>query len=60
MSRHAAFKQADLTRALRAAMAAGLKPSGYRINPATGEIEVQFGNDNPTSGNSFDTIMGAR
>ena len=57
MSRRAAFKQADLTRALRAAKAAGLKPSGYRINPVTGEIEVQLGNDNPASGNSFDALM---
>lgn len=61
MARAAAFKQADLTRALRAATAAGLKPSGYRINPVTGEIEVQLGNDNAaTAGNSFDRLMGPR
>jgi hypothetical protein len=41
VSRAARFKQADATRALRAAVAAGLKPSGYRIDPA-GAIVVMF------------------
>lgn len=58
MSRRATFKQADLTRALRAATAAGLKPSGYRINPMTGEIEVQLGANDSGPSNSFDAIMG--
>lgn len=40
-TRRATFKQADLTRALRGAVAAGLKPSGYRIDPA-GSIVVMF------------------
>ena len=44
--RAARFKQADATRALRAAVAAGLKPSGYRIDP-TGTIVVMFGEGTP-------------
>jgi len=60
VSRRATFKQADLTRALRAATAAGLKPSGYRINPATGEIEVQLGRGGNGRDNSFDALLGAR
>lgn len=39
MTRAAAFKQADLTRALRAATAAGLKVASYKIDPA-GEVVV--------------------
>ena len=58
MTRRAAFKQSDLTRALRGAKAAGLEPQGCKINPATGEIEMQFGKD-AASRNSFDQLMGA-
>lgn len=57
MARPSAFKQADVTKALKGAVAAGMKPRGYRINPVTGEIEVQLGNDNAAIGNSFDTLM---
>lgn len=60
MARRASFKQADLTRALRAATAAGMKPSGYRINPVTGEIEVQLGANDTVMSNSFDAIRGRR
>ena len=56
MSRRAAFKQADATRALRAAVAAGLKPSGFRVDPATGAIEVQFGKEAGT-GNVLDGMF---
>ncbi|WP_373487274.1 hypothetical protein [Blastomonas sp.] len=59
MTRRAAFKQADLTRALRGAQAAGLEPRGCKINPTTGEIEMQFGMDTG-SRNSFDQLMGAK
>ena len=59
MSRASTFKQADLTRALRGARAAGCEPRGCRINPTTGEIEMQFGNDNVGGGNSFDRLFGA-
>lgn len=41
MQRRAAFRQADATRALRAAIAAGLKPSGCTIAP-DGSIKVDF------------------
>jgi hypothetical protein len=34
------FKQHDLTRALRAARAAGLEVAGYEIDPATGKITI--------------------
>ncbi|OQW45371.1 MAG: hypothetical protein A4S16_13535 [Proteobacteria bacterium SG_bin6] len=46
MSRAARFKQGDATRALRAAVAAGLKPSGCRIEP-TGAIVVLFADGAP-------------
>lgn len=41
--RNGGFKQADVTRALRGAMAAGLSPSAYRID-WDGGIIVMFGN----------------
>lgn len=58
-SRAARFKQADLTRALRAAVAAGMKPSGYRIDVA-GDIIVTFGGDGGSPVNSFDALIGER
>lgn len=41
--RNGGFKQTDVTRALRGAMAAGLSPSAYRID-WDGGIIVMFGN----------------
>ncbi|MXP28102.1 hypothetical protein GRI58_04605 [Porphyrobacter algicida] len=60
MSARASFKQADVSRALKAAQAAGLTPSGYRIDPATGAIEVQLGGTVNSASNSFDRLMGPR
>ena len=53
-ARRSAFKQADAARALRAAVAAGLKPSGYSIAP-DGSIHVELNGAVP-SGNSFDQL----
>ncbi|MBK6708485.1 MAG: hypothetical protein IPG54_13875 [Sphingomonadales bacterium] len=55
-SRRSNFKQADATRALRAAQKAGLKPSGYRIDPS-GAIIVMLNDSAPAShatGNPWD------
>ena len=37
------FKQADLTKALRAAQSVGLHVAGFKIDPQTGKIEVVTG-----------------
>jgi hypothetical protein len=37
------FRQHDLTRALRAARAAGLEVSGYEIDPVSGKITINTG-----------------
>jgi hypothetical protein len=45
-SRHpTTFRQQDVTRALRAARAAGLHVAGYEIDPATGRIIVKIVNE---------------
>ena len=56
-ARRATFKQADATRALRAAVAAGLKPSGYKID-TTGAIHVSFADTLlPTGANPWDEVL---
>jgi hypothetical protein len=39
--RPSTFRQRDLTRALRAAKAAGLDVTGYEVDPETGKITVR-------------------
>jgi hypothetical protein len=46
-SRRATFKQSDATRALRAAQKAGMKPSGYKIDPS-GAIIVMLHDGTPS------------
>jgi hypothetical protein len=43
MATRNAIRQADLTRALRAARAAGLEVWGYEVDPGTGKITVKTG-----------------
>ena len=56
-ARRASFKQADAARALRAAVAAGLRPNGYTIG-ADGSITVSLGETDAAAKNSFDRLMG--
>ena len=39
-----AFRQQDLTKALKAATAAGLRVAGFKLDVHTGKIEVVVGN----------------
>jgi hypothetical protein len=55
------FRQADLTRALRAARAAGLEVSGYEIDPMTGKILIttRTSDDQKTPATDLDKWMAA-
>jgi hypothetical protein len=61
MSRSPArFKQSDVTRALRAAKAAGLAVSGYEVDPVTGKIIVKTTGGEKPSGendNEWDKLL---
>lgn len=52
-----AFKQHDVTRALRAAKAAGLEIGAVEIDPATGKIVIRPGAPAPAAGNELDQWM---
>lgn len=56
MSAPARFKQADVTKAMKGVAAAGFKPSGCKIDPATGAIIVMLGGASakPATGNPWD------
>jgi len=56
------FRQQDVTRALRAAKAAGLEVSGYEVDATTGKIIVTTGSSEPkpASASPFDIWMANR
>jgi hypothetical protein len=56
MPRGGSFRQTDAARALRAAVAAGLKPSGYVIAP-DGSIRVEFIEGNGVPRNPLDRLL---
>jgi plastocyanin domain-containing protein len=58
MTRAASFKQADATRAIKAAVKAGMKPSECVIDSA-GTIRLVFGSDTPSPSktNPMDRIL---
>jgi hypothetical protein len=52
------FKRTDLTKAARAALAAGLPVRGIDIDPVTGRIRVLIGEPGETTnGNSWDEVL---
>jgi hypothetical protein len=50
------FKQQDVTRALKAAVAAGLHVAGFKIDPQTGKIEVVTGKQTGLSENPVNEL----
>lgn len=56
MSRRARFNQADAARALRAAVAAGLIPSGFTVAP-DGSIHVEVDCGTAAPKNPLDRVL---
>lgn len=57
MNRPATFKQVDVTRAVKGAVAAGLAVGGFKIDPRTGEIVVWVdGTSNAPLANEWDEV----
>lgn len=57
--RVSSYKQSDVTRALKGAVAAGMQPSGCRIAP-NGEIEVVFSDGSTRTADDITAIIAAR
>lgn len=55
----AAFKQADVTRAIKGALAAGFEPGEFRIAP-DGTIQVLRAGTLSAADNRIDQMIGAR
>lgn len=59
MAARARFRQADMTRALKAAVAAGVKPAQIVLEP-TGEMRLIFADEAQATGpvNPLDRLLG--
>jgi hypothetical protein len=53
----ATFRQADVTKALKAAVAAGLRVTRYNVDVNTGKIEVETGDSPAQDSKPLDTWM---
>jgi hypothetical protein len=55
--RPSTFRQADVARALRAALAAGLRVTGFKLDIHTGKIEIETGEPQAQSLSPLDQWM---